>query len=208
MEAVRPALVVVEHDVARDFGVTIEVLRGVDVRAFAAAEAEDHFRADAFDRRDELVRRAEVVAVRIVRIGIRIGEDAERRACAIDERVRRVRERCVDVAGAIRVVRADEIDARLAIARRGIRFRRDVPAAELEADRLVEAGSGCAIRALQGMQAAVGLRGIDGDAAKACPFCRGIGTRRPVATARCRRLSLARPQCWRGRRTRSRATLP
>ncbi len=43
-------------------------------------------------------------------------------------------------AGAVGVVGADEVDARLAVAGRGVGFLGDVPAAELEADGLVEAG--------------------------------------------------------------------
>ena len=138
-----------QHDVLHDFGVVVHVFRRLDVRAFAAPEAEDHFRADAFDARDQAVRGAEVVALRVLRVRLGIGEDAELRAVRVDERAGGVGEDRIDIPGAVGIMRAHQIDAGFAVAASGVPFPGYVPATEHESLRLVETLRGRAIHALQ-----------------------------------------------------------
>ncbi len=141
--AVGPAAVVVQHDVLGDARVAIEVARWCRVCPFAASESKDRLSAHRDNRRDELVRRAEAIARRILGVGIRVGEQGIHVALRRDQRAARrlVRlEPGIDVSGTVCVMRANQIDVREAVAARGVDRFGHVPAPEREFLRLVHPG--------------------------------------------------------------------
>ena len=152
MEAFCPAPVVVQNNVLRDGRVLLEVLGGLRGGAFTAAEAEQDLGADFANGSDDLVGRTEVVAARIVRTGVRVGEDVEHIAACRDQSAAwgiRCLEFRVDIRGTIGVVGADQVDTGHAVAGGDIDMLRHVPAAEFEVLGLVSTGCRRPINTLQ-----------------------------------------------------------
>ena len=89
------------------------------------------------------------------------------RAVGVDEHAGRVGEARVDVAGAVGIVRSDEVDAGLRVTRGRVRVAGDVPAAEREADRACACpGAGAPFTPCSERSLPMALAGVDLDLAQ------------------------------------------